>query len=726
MKNYSKETLLENLNDINWLEVEECENVDEAWSIFKDKFVNVIDKLAPITEVRLKQRGGDWFNGEILHLISNRDKALAKFKKSKKPEDYTHFKELRNLTQRTITKAKQEYIRNEIAENKSSPKSMWKVIKNLGVSSKSKSATSVIGLKDEQGNVVFDSEIVANCFNTFFTNIASKLVEKLGCSEYSKDDVDDFYCNKGVSKNSFSFNVVSEDEIKKLLESLNVHKSTGFDKISARFLKDGANVISCPLTYIMNLSLELSTVPSEFKVARVVPLYKKGCRNYEGNYRPVSILPVVSKIMEKVVYKQVNEYLMEHKLIYDLQSGFRSHYSTNSAVTYMSDMIRSNMDAGCYTGMVVLDLQKAFDTVNHEILLSKLDSVGFNVKTVKWFQSYLTGRKQYVEIDGKGSSFADVTCGVPQGSILGPMLFLMYVNDMERCISKDSQLLLYADDSVIVHSSKNVEEINSVLSREMESVHKWLVENRLSLHLGKTESIVFGTKRKLNKVNNLDVKCKGNTIVPQEKIKYLGVTFEQDLSGNTMATSVLSKVTRCLKMLYRKANFFDYDERKSICTALLQAHFDYGCNVWYRGLVKSLKSKVQCAQNKMIRYILKYDNRQHLDCKDFEKLNFLNVEKRIEYLTLSTMYDVFDLSAPMYILDLFERSGHGHNTRSSQNSFVIPYVKSNGHNSYQFNGALLWNSIPFPITDSKDNFKITCKKYLMGKMKQDEDCDFVY
>ena len=276
---------------------------------------------------------------------------------------------------------------------------------------------------------------------------------------------------------------------------MNVTKSTGYDNIPARFLKDGVNSIDTPLTYIMNLSMEKNTVPNELKVARVVPLYKKGDSNFEGNYRPVSVLPVVSKVLERIVFNQFCSYLSEQNLIYMYQSGFRRGFSTDTALTFLVDKVKNNTDKGMYTGMVLLDLQKAFDTVDHHILLGKLKAIGVQSQTVDWFSSYLKGRNQFVNVSGTNSDFKLIVCGVPQGSILGPLLFLIYVNVMLNAVNCD--FYLYADDSALVVSSKCVNVIESILSENMSSISQWLVDNKLSLHLGKTESILFASKRKL-------------------------------------------------------------------------------------------------------------------------------------------------------------------------------------------------------------------------------------
>ena len=206
-----------------------------------------------------------------------------------------------------------------------------------------------------------------------------------------------------------------------------------------------------PLKIIWHISLIFQSLPVDFKTARVKPLFKKNSRSEIGNYRPVSILSVASKILERAVYVQLESYLKEKNILYGFQSGFRQSYSTDTCLTHLTDFIRNKTSLGNYTGMVLIDLQKAFDTVDHVILLKKLEALG--VSSVDWIKSYLCGRTQIVNVNRVDSTPCDISCGVPQGSILGPLLFLCYVNDMP--ISVDCKLLLYADDSALLVSGKD-------------------------------------------------------------------------------------------------------------------------------------------------------------------------------------------------------------------------------------------------------------------------------
>ena len=329
----------------------------------------------------------------------------------------------------------------------------------------------------------------------------------------------------------------------------------------SRFVRDGASVIACPLTHVINLSLIQGVVPEDLKSARAVPLFKKNDKTEVGNYRPVSILTILSKVFERVVYDQVESYLNQKRLLYKFQSEFRSRFSTDTCLIHLTDFIKFQMDQGHYVGMILLDLQKAFDTVDHGILLMKLEPLGLSKDVTRWFQSYLSDRQQLVDVSGTKSSYARISCGVPQGSILGPLLFLIYVNDMSGAVT--NKLLLYADDSAILVADKHVSNIETVLQRELKVVHEWLIDNKLSLHLGKTESILFGSRPRLKTQSDLNISCEGTSIEAKDNVKYLGAVLDQCLSGENMVTSIIQKANARLKILYRKQRFLNFETKNS-------------------------------------------------------------------------------------------------------------------------------------------------------------------
>ena len=378
---------------------------------------------------------------------------------------------------------------------------------------------------------------------------------------------------------------ITEQFVNTELSNLNISKSTGYDGIPAKFLKDASSEIKGVVTYLINLSLIANKFPDEMKHAKVKPLYKKNKKTEVENYRPVSILCILSKILERAVHKQLEEYLIKNDLLYSHQSGFRRGHSTDTCLINLMDTLHSSISEGDYVGMVLLDLQKAFDTVNHAILCNKLKLMG--IGCVEWFVSYLSNRRQTVTVNKTNSSSGIVTCGVPQGSILGPLLFLCYINDMH--LSVQCKLFLYADDSALLVRGKNPSTIAQCLSENLESCRDWLIDNKLSLHLGKTELILFGTKRKLKKVDSFYIKC-GDTIINSvERVKYLGLILDNDLSGVSIVNNILKKAGGRLKFLYRYSDILNEKSRKTLCSALIQCYFDYSCSSWYAGLNKGLK-----------------------------------------------------------------------------------------------------------------------------------------
>ena len=256
----------------------------------------------------------------------------------------------------------------------------------------------------------------------------------------------------------------------------------GINNISGRFIKDAAPTLVKPVTQLCNLSIRLSSFPTRCKIAKLKPIYKKGSKNDPQNYRPISLLPLISKVFEKVIHDQTQVYISKYKILYDFQSGFRNSYSTDSCLVYLTNLIREGFDTGLYTGMILIDLQKAFDTIDHNLLLEKMIYLGFSEKTIQWFKCYLSNRAFIVNISDKFSQLGKVTCGVPQGSILGPLLFLLYVNDMPQAIS--NKLLLYADDSCILFQHKEVKTIEHHLNKDFSNLCDWFVDNNLSIYFG--------------------------------------------------------------------------------------------------------------------------------------------------------------------------------------------------------------------------------------------------
>ena len=680
--------------------------------------------------MRIKARTEHWIDVNILQLIRERDRLLYASARNKKDNGLRKmFNLTRNKLQREVKKAKENYFKNKVVENKNDSKKLWGQLNTLGYSSKTKDRSKIV--IESEGEKCHDSKNVCKTFNDYFLNVASNLVSKLPSAPkiFTTDThiFRSYYANKNIITNNFSLQEVTENFVYNEIMRLNPNKSTGLDGINARFLRDGASELKYVLTFIVNLSISTNTVPIELKKARVRPLFKKSNRLLVSNYRPVSVLNVVSKILERAVYIQLEKYLNESNILFNHQSGFRKAYSTETCLINLTDTIRKELSNGNYVGMVLLDLQKAFDTVDHQILCKKLNFMG--VRNIEWFQSYLMQREQIVTVNGTDSDPGTVTCGVPQGSILGPLLFLCYINDMP--ISIKCKLMLYADDSALVVSGNDPNVIAQTLSEQLESCSKWLIDNKLSLHLGKTESILFGSKRKLKLINNFQVTCYNEVVKNVTCVKYLGIYLNNSLTGESIINEVVKKANSRIRFLYKFKDMLDQKCRKLLCIALIQCHLDYCSSAWFSGLSKFHRKKLQIVQNKMVRFILNLDYRSHVGQHELDTLDMLKVDDRARQLQLNHLFKIFNGICPDYMLENFNRINDTALricTRASLNIFFLPRVGNVAMQSFFYSGIKSWNSLPtrIKLIDSENTFKEKVKQFLKKEAGEKERSPFVY
>ena len=328
----------------------------------------------------------------------------------------------------------------------------------------------------------------------------------------------------------------SEEKILKIIPKIESSKAAGVDKRSGRFLKDGTNILAKPISALCSLSISQGVFPSACKVAKLKPIFKKGKKTAPSNYRRISLLPSISKIIEKVTDDQTNASLLDEDILYNYQLGFRDNHSTNLCLSFLTDKILKGFDEGLFTGMILIDLQQAFDTIDHEILLQKLKAIKFSESTIKWFKSYLSETMFPVNIENK--LWRDFL----RGAILGPLLFLIYVNDIPHTVI--STLLLYADDPYILYQHKDVVQIEKRLNENFENLCDWFVDNKLSIHFGedKTKSILFTSKQRAKNIRQLNSKYKDINIKQHSEVTYLGCVLDETMSGEPIALKVINEI----------------------------------------------------------------------------------------------------------------------------------------------------------------------------------------
>ena len=454
-------------------------------------------------------------------------------------------------------------------------------------------------------------------------------------------------------------------------------------------------------------------MPIALKTAIITPLYKEGDRNLASNYRPISVLPVISKVMERLIHDQVYDHIREHGLLSEAQFGFRKHHSTTTCILKLLDHIYLNMDKGMMTGVVFLDLKKAFDTVDHEILLHKLISFNLSVESVLWFKSYLSGRRQSVKSKGIKSDYLPIKCGVPQGSILGPLLFIIYINDLYKYLTECS-ISLYADDTALYTSAKTQIEIMLNFQLELSLVQEWLNANKLTLNASKTKYVIFGSRHLLTTKPDLNL-VGGNKIERVSSMKYLGVILDEFLTFDEHINYILTKSSKKLGILRRARDYLNKNTKILLYKSLVLPHLDY-CDLVYMCTTEQNLQKIQQIQNSACRTILQAD----IDTPTVMLHKELNLptmkQRRHIHMAMECFNNIKNEEAglhkmfkPIYITRI-------RTTRSeNQNLMNVANTRSvNGRKAFSYRGPHFWNNIENDarLLETKGSFKAHITKLI--------------
>ena len=544
-----------------------------------------------------------------------------------------------------------------------------------------------------------------------FADIGPKLADKIPCNENSRSHLDYLSSNESGASTSFQLKTTSSSIVFSLLSKLSKSKATGLDKISARLLRECPDLISDSLSIIFNRSIITGIFPDDWKCSKVIPLFKQGKRKDLNNYRPISIIPIVAKVFERIIYDQFNFFLTDNKLLSTSQSGFRSLHSTVTALLEATNDWAYNIDHGNVNAVVFLDLKKAFDTVDHAILLSKLNAYGIESE---WFKSYLSDRDQKCFVNGFLSPNRSLSCGIPQGTILGPLLFLIYINDLPNCL-EHSQARMYADDTHLTLASNNVRDINQNLNQDLVNVSEWLIANKLTLNQSKTEFMLIGSRQRLCTLSPLpSLEIDGIPVNQVSLTKSLGVLIDENLSWNMHINKLIKKIASSIGAIKRVRPFVPFTTLQYIYNSLVQPHFNYCCVVW-DNCNKTYADKLQKLQNRAARVLTSssYDI-----AADFllEKLGWrkLDTQRKLEKAVM--VYKSLNGLAPDYLRPMFiDRSSiTNYSLRDTEGKLAIPKPRTNYlKNSFGYSGAVLWNSLPTELrkTNNLSVFKSGCSRF---------------
>ena len=502
----------------------------------------------------------------------------------------------------------------------------------------------------------------------------------------------------------FKFQSVTEEEVGKIIRSLPSNKTPGLDKVTARVLKDSLPITLSAITNLVNTSFSSNTFAQVWKSAEVIPILKSGDPDEPSNTRPISLLPIMSKVCERSAHSQFVDFLDQNEKISKLQSGNRRFHSTETALLYFADEILKNMDDKKVSVIVLLDMSKAFDSIRHDLMLSKLHRIGVSSGACTWFGSYLSQRCQVVNIANSVSDPLPLTVGVPQGSILGPVLFTLYVNDL-LSVPRHCQAMGYVDDTKIFLGlpSSQISDAVTALNKDLSEIARWCCTNSLLINPDKTKLLVIGVPQLTRSLPSIPpVKLLGKEIKSVTVAKDLGVIFDSSLSFNEHVTKTVSDCMHRLIRINRIKHLLDRKTLLSLINAFVFSKLFYCSSVWSNTSKTNIK-RLQLVQNFAGRIVLglrKYDRISD----GLESLKWLPIADKL-FLNDSVMvHKCLNGRAPDYLSQKFTRrlDLHNRDTRNKKDLNLPRCRLKTGQRSFAYRGAACWNSLPKDLKEVVD------------------------
>lgn len=652
------------------------------------------------------------WSSDNLQLIIKERKQFWDLKKNYPTNDFfsSRYKELQKLVEILSKSDKKNYYGNKFESSLHNPRYTWRVVNEL-IYNKSTESKSALPKELIVNDVIYTKPTeICDVFNDFFINIGSNLASSNQTSSVSEPSITQR--DRTNMNHLYEFAPVTETEIINIIKSLNSNAAAGYDEISSKVVKNSATKLAPILVELINDSFRTGCFPDSLKIARVLPIFKEGNSSDPGNYRPISVLPFLSKIYEMVIRNRMMQYLENINFINHDQYGFQRNANTTSACLNLIEEIYKNIELKQKTCSVFIDVRKAFDSVDHDTLITKLEEIGFKGKTIEMFKSYLLNRKQFVMIGEHNSSEKTIKTGVPQGSILGPILFIIFVNDLFDC-SFHGSLQLYADDATLTYGESTYEILKEKMIQDILKFNTWMTNNKLSLNFKKTNFIIYHLKN--SDVRNIfnEVCFDNHKIDRVNKTKYLGMIINETLNWNDHVDLVKKKVARFVGVLRRMSYLLDVKIKKQIYYAHIHSHIIYVNPIWSSVAEYKLKD-LQVLQNKALKAI--YNLPRLTPSKELytgDRSDILPIKHLTEYEINLLSFKINNKLIKSKFSFQITKEVHSYTTRLA-NNFRSIFSRTNcTKNSILNRGVTSFNKLPDIIKNENkiSVFKNKLKKY---------------
>lgn len=672
----------------NWLNLLTPENsMNTNYQIFSDRLDKVMNDVAPLKQIRIKPRNQlhvPWMTVSLLK-CSRKSKRLYRnsINCDKKSLKWQHYIEYRNCFQRVKNLAKKKYINDEISSFKGNSKLLWQLTNRILKGTNDK--TSAISKLSVNGSEISDKNKMSDVLNIHFGSAGERV---------TKGITKNLEAHKRYLKNrvmeDLLFTDVTETEIIKIIENLPNKTSSGIDRISNILLKRLKYSLRLPVTLLVNQSLRLGIFPDQLKVARVIALHKGGSRLELDNYRPISLLPVVSKVFEKVVNKQFRQFLTHHNILSPRQFGFRPGHSTSHAVQNLVGEIVSGFDKNRNCMALFLDLRKCFDSCNYDIILSKLEHYGIRGLSLNWFESYLSNRYQFVDMPGMvPSPRIPLKLGLPQGSILGPILMCIQNNDFNNCL-KLSNSILFADDTTVFVQGQNCRFLYLKMQNEIALISAWMQANLLAINEKKTKLMLFTPKNFADpSFIPPDIFMNNTKIDFVNEFQFLGTWLDKHLTWKSHVMKLVTKLGQ-LKFVFRKLkSILPTHCLRNLYYAFVHSRLTYCLISWGTMLKKEDLDVLIKTQKCFVRYV----NNAKLNENSsplFLRNKILKLPDLIELELIKQIFQYKNNLLPISVQRMYQPKLHSFGTRLSTTPNIEKHRSSIYNNSFLCKGVVYW------------------------------------